>query len=136
MYIADVRTVVWLLNLSIYFDERAAPAYLPYLWYANCFLYNLKTNLQTNFYQRKNHQNTAKNISHISQLRIYQILSILQKIVTDKNCLFSFYRALRIFLEFFQNFLIPYFLTLVRTRKCSTKKLIKNSEKIRKVLRK
>ena len=52
-----------------------------------------------------------------------------RKTARDKNHLFSSHKVLRIFSEFFQNFLISYFLILVKMKKC-TKKLIKNSEKI------
>ena len=59
-------------------------------------------------------------------LKYYQLY---RKAARDKNHLFS-YKILRIF----QNFLVPYFLMLIKIRKCSTKKLIKNSEKIFRVL--
>ena len=44
-------------------------------------------------------------------LKYYQLY---RKTVRDKNYLFSSHRALKFFSEFFQNFLIPYFLILVK----------------------
>ena len=55
---------------------------------------------------------------------ILKYYKLYRKITRDKNCLFSSHRALRIFLEFFQNFLTPYFLML-KMRKYSNKKSIK-----------
>jgi len=47
-------------------------------------------------------------------LKYYQLY---RKAARDKNHLFSSHKVLRIFSEFFQNFLIPYFLMLVKIRK-------------------
>jgi len=65
--------------------------------------------------------------------RFVNTINFTEKLQEMKNCLFSSHRALRIFLEFFQNFLMSYFLML-KIRKCSTKKLIQNSEKICRIL--
>jgi len=59
-------------------------------------------------------------------LKYYQLY---RKAARDKNHLFSSHKVLKIFSEFFK-----YFLMLVKIRKCSTKKLIKNSEKIFRIL--
>jgi len=63
-------------------------------------------------------------------LKYYQLY---KNAARDKNHLFS---SIIKFWEFFQNFLIPYFFMLIKIRKYNIKKLIKNSEKILRVLEK
>jgi len=76
-------------------------------------------------------KNCQKLVFNNFLLKYYQLY---RKTARDKYCLFFSHRVLRIFLEVFQNFLIPYFLMLIKMRKYSTKKLIKNSETICRVL--
>ena len=73
-------------------------------------------------------KNCRKLVFNNFLLKYYQLY---RRTAKDENCLFSSHRILRIFSEFFQNFLILYFHI---GKKCSAKKLIKNSEKIRRVL--
>jgi len=61
-----------------------------------------------------------------TKFKYYQLY---RKTVTDKNYLFSSHKVLRIFSKFFRNFLISYFLILLKITMQYIKKLIKNFEK-------
>jgi len=62
---------------------------------------------------------------------LFKYYQLYRKTASDKNCLFFFIE----FWEFFQNFLVPHFLMLVKiVTNAVLKKLIKNFEKILRVL--
>jgi len=53
---------------------------------------------------------------------LFKYYQFYRNIERDKNCLFPSHRILRIFSEFFINFLVLHFLIFINMRKCGIKK--------------